>query len=269
MNYLKSFDGEKIAYQFLSNPPNYQDTIVLVHGFGGDPNFLIPFVEELIKLIPKKRIISYNLRGHGYSTMRFPKNAQSFEQTHTKDLQFLLRHLKIKNPILVGHSLGGIAVQEYLVEKLEPHPKKTIFVCTTTHLSGLPQIKKVFFELLKKLPISTTHPKEKSVNFHRQFKNNLDIDLKRFAHDTRISGGLVRWLVMMGSLLGWQNHNLSSLDKKSCYYIYGSKDLIVPAFVQERRLKKLTKINKILINSNHISPITSTEELAQIISKLV
>jgi pimeloyl-ACP methyl ester carboxylesterase len=269
MNYLKSFDSEKIAYQFLNNPTNYQNTIVLVHGFGGDPNFLIPFVEKLAELTPQKRIISYNLRGHGYSTMKFPKEAQSFEETHAKDLQSLLEHLKIKNPILVGHSLGGIAVQEYLTKEFKPNPKKTIFISATTQTLGLSQIKKIFFEILKKLPISTTHPKEKSVDFHRQFSNNLDIDLKRFIHDTQISGGLVRWVVMMGSLLGWKNHNLSSLDKKSCYYIYGSKDLIVPASIQEKRLKKLKNINKILINSNHISPITSTEELAETVGKLL
>lgn len=267
MQYFKSFDGENIAYKTHHKPNNPKDSIIIVHGFGGDVAFLEDLIEELKKKNEKKQIISLILRGHSFSSKKFPHDEECLEVVHAKDLHSLINHLEINHPIIIGHSLGGIVIQSYLNQKLLPKPKKVFFICSTTQMMGINILRKNFYKILTKIPNRNNHFKTRNKLFYDQFKNSWDIDFRRFLHDTSVIGSPFFWFLHFLAIHGWQNNDIKQLDNKHYYYIFGKNDIIVPSFRQYLSLKDLNKLNKIEINSGHISPITDHKELAKLINK--
>ena len=267
MYYFKSFDDEKIAYKVHQQPNNPIDSIIIVHGFGGDLAFLEDLVEVLKKKNEKKEIISLVLRGHSFSSKTFPQNENYLEVVHAKDLHELIKHLKINNPIIIGHSLGGILIQSYINQDLLPKPKKVFFVCSTTQMVGINILRKVFYKILTKTPNNNINFKTKDRLFYNQFKKGWDINIKRYLHDTTVIGNIFLWFIHFLSINGWKNNNIKQLDNKDYYYIFGKNDIIVPSFKQYKNIKSLNKLNKIEINSGHISPLTHPKQLAELINK--
>jgi pimeloyl-ACP methyl ester carboxylesterase len=263
---FKSFDDQIISYSIHSNPKKIQNSIIIVHGFGGDVLIIQDFINYLIEL-ENTQVISYELRGHANSSKHFSNNFSFIEEMHTLDLQALINHLNIVDPILIGHSLGGIIIQEYLNMGLRPTPKQIFLICSTTEISGISIFRKFLYKLISQLPESKNVFKTGSPQFYRRFKTSWDINLFRYIHDTTVVGGILRWMLYFSSLNGWKNKKIHLLDNNDCFYIYGKKDIIVPAQLQKQRIKKLTRINKIEIDAGHIVPITKPEELATLIKK--
>jgi len=266
MQYFKSFDGEKIAYKINHQPSNSKNSIVIVHGLGGDIALLENFIQELIEEKDDLEIISLALRGHSFSSKIFPKSDHYLEEVHAKDLRELLIYLNLKSPILIGHSLGGIIIQSYLNQDLLPKAKKIFFICASTQTLGIDIFRKFSYKILTKTPNHKEfHTKSKS--FYDKFKNTWDIDFKRFIYDTSVIGGLFIWFLHFFSIHGWRNKDLKKLDEKHYYYILGKNDIIIPKIKQLYRLRNLNRINKIEINSGHIIPITNHKILAKNIIK--
>ena len=190
MQYFKSFDDQKISYKTHYKPNNPQDSIIIIHGLGGDIAFLDSFVEELIKKNDKQQIISLIMRGHSFSSKIFPHDEEYLEVVHAKDLNNLINHLKIKKPIIIGHSFGGIVIQSYLNQKLRPKPQKVFFISSTTQIIGINILRKIFYKILTKIPNKKNQFKTKDKLFYNQFKNNWDIDIRRFFYDTSVIGSL-------------------------------------------------------------------------------
>ena len=102
MPYISLENDVKIYYETYGDEKSYP--IVLIHPLGGN----IMIWEEEIHLIlrsGKYRIIAYEIRGHYRSNMG---KSDSFTMDDlAKDLDKLLKKLKIKRCTLIGHSIGG------------------------------------------------------------------------------------------------------------------------------------------------------------------
>ena len=75
--------------------------VVLLHGFLEDSTMWLPFIKELSK---RNKIICIDLLGHGAS--------KNIGYVHTMEEQAqlvkaILRHLRLRNYFLIGHSMGG------------------------------------------------------------------------------------------------------------------------------------------------------------------
>lgn len=269
MNYFQSFDSEKIAYQIKSNQASADLTnaIVIAHGIGGDLNFLEKFIDRLSKNLHSRPIVSFNLRGHGLSSAHFPATHDKIETVYAKDLQALIVHLKIKKPIFIGHCLGGMVMQEYLNLDFKPKPEKLFLICSMTQTLGIPALRNIFYKILRKSSPNSIRPKNVYKSFYDNLLDSHDLNPVRIYHDTKLVGGIKMWILHYLSVLGWKNTRLENIDKKSYFYIYGKKDIINPEILQKIRLKKLTNINKIALNSGHIAPMSNYQELADEISK--
>lgn len=268
MNYFKSFDGERIEYFIHQNSSDTKKAIIFIHGFGGDINLIQSFIESLCQKT-NHQVISYSLRGHANSSNKFSDNFDYIEQIHSHDLQALLQHLKVKKPILIGHSLGGIILQSYINQQLKPQASNSIFICTTTKMFGINYFRKKFFKFITYLPENDTDFKKQSQDFYDQFKDSWDFDMIRFKYDTTVVGGFINWLLYFLSLSGWENSKLDMIDKTNNYYIYGKRDIIVPKILQKQRIKHLKKIHKIEIDSGHLPVITNAEELTKVIGEII
>ncbi|MDB5266361.1 MAG: hypothetical protein JWN89_176 [Parcubacteria group bacterium] len=85
-------------------------TLLFVHGLSGSSSAWAEYEEELGKAY---NVFSFDLRGHGKS--RKPAAYAEYEIRHfAKDLDALVKHLHIADPILISHSFATFVVLEYL-----------------------------------------------------------------------------------------------------------------------------------------------------------
>lgn len=93
-----------------------QNTVVLLHGWGQNIAMMKPIGDKLQK---NNRIIIVDLPGFGESSE--PSDVWSMYD-YSECIHDLLKELKVKNPILIGHSFGGkislIYASKYDVDKL-------------------------------------------------------------------------------------------------------------------------------------------------------
>ena len=165
--YATAPDGVKIAVQEYGNPNGAE--IVLIHGLLGSH---LDWVKQFEKtsILSKYRLITYDLRGHGLSGK--PESAASYKDGKFwgDDLQTVIVAAKLKRPTLVGWSLGGVVITNYLEtygdsnisgavyvdgvielkpEFLKPHPETTKAVSSDDlgiYLEGVRQfLRQCFF----------------------------------------------------------------------------------------------------------------------------
>lgn len=94
-----NIDGINVNYIDFGNPKG--DAIVLLHGWGQNIQMMQMLGEPFKKDF---RIIAVDFPGFGLSEE--PKTVMNVSD-YTSLIEKLLKKLKVKNPILVGHSFGG------------------------------------------------------------------------------------------------------------------------------------------------------------------
>src|SRR5918993_1618170 len=120
--------------------------IVFIHGFGASLDTW-RYLEERLK--SEYRIVSLDLKGHGYSDR--PLDDRYSLQDHAAVVLGLIDHLKLENAVLVGNSLGcAIALMAALKAQQESSATVTAMVLIAASLDGgdLP-----FYLRLLRLPV--------------------------------------------------------------------------------------------------------------------
>ncbi|MBI5318710.1 alpha/beta hydrolase [Bradyrhizobium sp.] len=93
-------DGQRIHY---TDTGGTKPAIVMIHGLGGN---LLHFGYAMAdKLTNDYRVILVDRPGAGYSTR--PEDAPATLTAQAKTIATLIRRLDLKQPLVVGHSLGG------------------------------------------------------------------------------------------------------------------------------------------------------------------
>lgn len=108
--YVAAPDGVKVAVQEYGNPHGRE--IVLVHGLDGSH---LNWIKQTASLrLSKYRLITYDLRGHGFSDK--PSNASYYADGKRwgNELNAVITAKHLKRPVLVGWSLGGPVITNYL-----------------------------------------------------------------------------------------------------------------------------------------------------------
>ncbi|MFX1577217.1 MAG: alpha/beta fold hydrolase [Promethearchaeota archaeon] len=98
--------------------------LIFIHGWAASHRFWrhqIPFFAQ------KYQVIAYDLRGHADSSK--PQKSYRVDD-HVQDLVTLLADHQISNPVLVGHSLGGMIALQYTLEK-PSKPRALVLVGTS------------------------------------------------------------------------------------------------------------------------------------------
>jgi pimeloyl-ACP methyl ester carboxylesterase len=91
-------NGVRLHHITLGEGPD----LVLVHGITG--NLAVWHLQMVSFLYDRFRVLTYDLRGHGYSDM--PETGYDAD-TMAEDLLLLLDALEIERPVIVGHSYGA------------------------------------------------------------------------------------------------------------------------------------------------------------------
>jgi pimeloyl-ACP methyl ester carboxylesterase len=121
-----TIDDITLNYQCIGEG---EETLVLIHGLGA--SFAFWYLRIASVLAQHYRIIIYDLRGHGESSM--PTTGYSLSHM-TQDLHSLIEHLQVKKMHLVGHSFGATVALHYTVS----YPNKVAtLTLADTHISCL------------------------------------------------------------------------------------------------------------------------------------
>ena len=107
---VTSKDGVKLAVQESGNPNG--PTVIFIHGLlGSRLNWEAQVQSPELR---QYRIITYDLRGHGLSDK--PSGAGPYHDGRrwAEDLDAVIAGSHAKKPVLVGWSLGGVVISNYL-----------------------------------------------------------------------------------------------------------------------------------------------------------
>ncbi|MDU8606221.1 alpha/beta hydrolase [Pseudomonas syringae group sp. 247E2] len=103
-------DGVELAVQ-ESGDPNGQ-ALIFIHGLLGSR---LNWEKQIVSpQLQRYRMITYDLRGHGLSDK--PANTEAYRngRRYADDLAAVLEATNSKRPVLVGWSLGGVVMSNYL-----------------------------------------------------------------------------------------------------------------------------------------------------------
>ncbi len=111
-----------------SNDPQYTETIICLHGIGGDHNGFIPQHEALSN---QYRVISWNMPGYRRSQ---PLASLTFETLASAVIR-LMDALQIDSAHIIGQSIGGMIAQELAIS-FPQRVRSLILIATTSAFGG-------------------------------------------------------------------------------------------------------------------------------------
>jgi proline iminopeptidase len=112
--YIETSDGVRLFYKVVGNG---SDTLVAVHG--GPGNSLSSIAPDFVPLEKNFRIIYYDQRGNGHSSL-IDETARLSLSHHVADLDAVRAHFGLRRMKLLGNSWGGLLVAAYAAE----HPDR-------------------------------------------------------------------------------------------------------------------------------------------------
>ena len=262
--FVSSFDEQLLYSEMYENTQHPRFSLVLLHGMGGDLNFIRPFVDHLLKKYQSLRCIIYDSRGHGLSANSFPGQLPQMEDVSARDLQAVCHHYRLDQPIIVGHSFGGMAVQHYVNLQLSPHPEHLFLLNAPLSTPQIGINRQFWFKQLQ-----NSHSKvaaTRSVTAHLRFSQSHDLDPIRIFYDLKTTG-FNQWLLLYLSTLGWRNPSPQKINHQRTTVILGKKDFLLRHKTQQSIFSALDQAHHYLLNTNHHQAyLVAKEQLGQIIA---
>jgi pimeloyl-ACP methyl ester carboxylesterase len=103
-------DGVKLSVQEWGNPTG--PTVIFIHGLLGSR--LSWDKQTSNPELQRYRMVTYDLRGHGLSDMPKEVDAYTDGRRYADDLAAVIKATGSNRPVLVGWSLGGVVMSNYL-----------------------------------------------------------------------------------------------------------------------------------------------------------
>ena len=229
-------------------------TVVLIHGFLENSTMWDKITPELIK---RNRVITVDLLGHGKSDcLGYVHSMELFSET----IKAVLKHLKIRKYILVGHSLGGYISLAFA--KINPSKIKGLCLLNSTSNEDSKDRKKLRtrankmvqnnFESMVKMSISNLFHQKKISNFKEEIEA-----IKKDALQTSIQGYIA---AQEGMKLRQNTNAFLSESTFKKLLIIGEKD---PVLDFETSLKEAKNTNSeiVIFPDGHMSHIENKNEL--------
>ena len=128
---IESADGAKIEVR-LAGPADAPNPVVLVHGWTNDRRVWGAVAQRLVD--SGHRVALVNQRGHGGST--------GGDDGYTlraigNDVRAVLEQLDLRDALLVGHSMGGMASMAFLTEHAEARDRVAAVALVSTAAGGV------------------------------------------------------------------------------------------------------------------------------------
>lgn len=153
------FDTETSKLSLIIRNNNKAETILLLHGGPGVPDYL----EEAADIFGKKfNTIRFDQRGVGSS---ISKNGSYKIEEYLSDINSILEQLKIDQVHIFGHSWGGLLAQLWAVKN--QNKVKSLFLCSSS--SGTGEV----WEMMEKEVMEYNRRKASSVEWAKMGLNSI------------------------------------------------------------------------------------------------
>lgn len=238
------------------------NAIVLIHGFLENSTMWKEISPELIK---KNRVITVDLLGHG--------NSDCIGYVHSMELfaesvEAVLKHLKIRKCILIGHSLGGYVALAFA----ERNYKKVKGLCLMNSTSNSDDNERKLLRERANKMIKSNFTNMIRMSFTNLFgpksKNNHSLDIK-YALEEALKTSTQGYIAAQEGMRIRQNRNhiLKNSNFKKLI-ILGEKD---PVLNVEKSIEeaKLTNSEYTVFPNGHMSHIENTKELLIVLKKFI
>jgi pimeloyl-ACP methyl ester carboxylesterase len=236
--------------------------VVLIHGFLENSTMWNKITPELSK---KNRVITIDLLGHGKSNcLGYVHSMELFAAT----IKAVLKHLKIRKYILVGHSLGGYV--SLALTKINPLQIKGLCLLNSTSNEDSEERKELRtkankmvqnnFETIVKFSVSNLFHKGSLLKFKQEIEA-----VKEEALQTSLQGYIAANEGMKNRKN--TNHILVEGNFKKLLII-GEKD---PVLKYQTSLKETKKTNSkfVVFPDGHMSHIENTTELITVLKEFL
>jgi pimeloyl-ACP methyl ester carboxylesterase len=108
---IRAPDGTRLAVYEWGDPSGPE--IVLVHGFAQSHLCFEPQLRS--ELARRCRVVAFDMRGHGASAQPADASAYQGSRVWADDIASVLAAKRLERPILVGWSMGGRVIRQYLM----------------------------------------------------------------------------------------------------------------------------------------------------------
>jgi pimeloyl-ACP methyl ester carboxylesterase len=264
-DFFVSFDKTRIYYE-ISGEKSFKETIVFIHGLGGnltawDPQRL--FFEKL-----GYTTIAIDIRGHGFSDR--PKNRKKYTpEIMTQDVLLFLNKHKIKNYILVGHSFGGI-IALLLADFYKIKPQTLILISATyefpisSKLIWFSKIINFSSDVINHLPFTLGKPGHMPLY---KFKGTRDLSPRRIINDLFYTTAQ-SYISVFSNLFLFKNKEMLKNITCPTLIIHGEKDIFVSRRIAMNLHEDIKKSELVFVPSgNHFLVINNPDELTDIMDK--
>ena len=129
----------QIDYELILPDESDKKTLVFIHGGGGDKNqwyFQYDYFHA-----KGFGLLVLSLSGHGKSSYSHNNSILAY----SKEVSSLISLLKLRNYVLIGHSMGGGIALSYVLSSTDNPPTEIILIGTGAKLNVAP----IFFDLLR------------------------------------------------------------------------------------------------------------------------
>jgi len=232
--------------------------VVLIHGFLENTTMWNVIIPELSK---RNRVIAIDLLGHGKSDcIGYTHSMELFAET----LEAVLKKVRIRKCILVGHSLGGYVALAFAAK----HPKRVKGLCLMNSTSNEDTADRKLirtrankmvhknFSNLVRMSFTNLFSEESRIVFKDQMKNALSE-----AMQTPIQGYIAGQEGM--KLRPNRNHVLAENSFKKLI-IMGKKDAVLDYKTSLEEVEK-TNSKHVVLPQGHMSHIENLEKLILIL----
>ncbi|WP_405610307.1 alpha/beta fold hydrolase [Polaribacter sp. Asnod1-A03] len=236
--------------------------IILIHGFLENASMWDKITPELIK---RNRVITLDLLGHGQSDcLGYIHSMELFSET----INFVLKNLKIRKYILVGHSLGGYI--SLSISKINSNNIKGLCLLNSTSYKDSEERKKIRiranklvqnnFENMVNMSVSNLFYQKNSAKFKEEISK-----VKTEALKTSLQG-------YIAAQEGMKNRPDSTFFLKNSTFkkllIIGEKD---PVLNYQNSIKEAKETNSdfVVLPCGHMTHIENKDELITILKDFV
>jgi non-heme chloroperoxidase len=108
---IRAPDGTRLAVYEWGDPAGPE--VVLIHGFAQSHLCFAPQLRS--DLVRHCRVVAFDMRGHGASAQPADASAYQGSRVWADDIAAVLAAKRLKRPTLVGWSMGGRIIRQYLM----------------------------------------------------------------------------------------------------------------------------------------------------------
>ena len=231
--YLTSFDKTRIWYHYKKAKKKNAPVLVFIHGWINNWTSW----EKEIHFFEKKGfgILAFDLRGHGKSEAPEKKEAYTLA-AFAKDIERIRKKEKIKEIVLIGHSMGGMIALQY--QKSFGKNVAALILCDTTYKNVFeestfklfsPFVRLVMDFILKNTWLLKTHFSHiKEIDLTRIKKTAPDYDTADYAYQCLSETPMTAVFACLEAMMDFDATKELKKIKKPVLLIHGDRDQTIP-----------------------------------------